>query len=51
MAWHEMRLLLAQLLYNFDLELSEESKDWSDQKVFVLWEKKPLLCKLKPVKL
>ncbi|VUC29307.1 unnamed protein product [Clonostachys rosea] len=49
MAWHEMRLLLAQLLYNFDLELCEESKDWADQKVFVLWEKKPLLCKLKPV--
>ncbi|CAI6100760.1 unnamed protein product [Clonostachys chloroleuca] len=51
MAWHEMRLLLAQLLYNFDIELCEESKGWSDQKVFVLWEKKPLLCKLKPVKL
>lgn len=44
MAWREMRLLLAKVLYNFDLKLSDESLSWTDQKVYVLWEKKPLVC-------
>lgn len=47
MAYHEMRLLLAKLLYNFDLELCDVSRDWMDQKVYILWEKKPLLCWLR----
>jgi hypothetical protein len=47
MAYHETRLLLATLLYNFDIELCEESKEWADQNVYVLWEKKPLMCRLK----
>jgi cytochrome P450 len=47
MALHEMRLVLARLFFRFDLELLEESRDWPDQKAFVLWEKKPLLCRLK----
>ncbi|KAI0012831.1 cytochrome P450 monooxygenase-like protein [Xylariaceae sp. FL0662B] len=50
LAWHEMRLLLAKVLYNFDLELCAESRDWSDQKVYVLWQKKPLMCRVIPVK-
>ncbi|KAI8937337.1 hypothetical protein NX059_006543 [Plenodomus lindquistii] len=49
MAYHEMRLLIAKVLYNFDLELCPESKDWSDQRTFILWEKKPLMCKLTAV--
>jgi len=32
---------------HYDLELCPESQDWPDQKVYVLWEKKPLWCKLK----
>jgi hypothetical protein len=49
MAWHEMRLILAMTLYNFDLELCEETGDWLDQQAFVVWHKKPLMCRLKPV--
>lgn len=49
MAWHEMRLLLAKVLYNLDLELCDESRDWIDQKVYLLWQKKPLMCRTIPV--
>lgn len=50
LAWHEMRLLLATVMLHFDLELCDESKDWTDQKVYTIWEKKPLMCTLKPAK-
>jgi hypothetical protein len=43
-----MRLILAQVLWNFDLELMPESTDWSHQKVYAIWEKSPLYVKLKP---
>ncbi|PYH70638.1 cytochrome P450 [Aspergillus vadensis CBS 113365] len=46
LALAEMRLILSRLLWNFDLELSEESTQWSDQKTFTLWEKPALMCKL-----
>ncbi|KAI0598445.1 cytochrome P450 [Biscogniauxia sp. FL1348] len=49
MAWHEIRLLLAKVLFNFDIEIYDESEDWFDQKVFVLWQKRPLACRMKPV--
>jgi cytochrome P450 len=49
MAYHEMRLIIAKVLYNFDLELCPESHDWADQRTYVLWKKKPLICKLKAV--
>ncbi|OCK73526.1 benzoate 4-monooxygenase cytochrome P450 [Lepidopterella palustris CBS 459.81] len=48
LAWAEMRLMLSKLLFNFDIELCPESQNWSDQKVFVLWEKHPLMLKLTP---
>jgi hypothetical protein len=44
-----MRLILAGTLLSFDLELCEESKGWIDQKVFVLWDKPLLMCRLTPV--
>jgi cytochrome P450 len=50
LAWHEMRLLLATVMLHFDMKLCEESKDWNDQKVFLLWEKKPLMVALTPAK-
>ncbi|KAF2797408.1 cytochrome P450 [Melanomma pulvis-pyrius CBS 109.77] len=49
MAYHEMRLIMTKVLYNFDLELCPESSDWSNQNTFTLWEKHPLMCKLKVV--
>ncbi|KAH9877150.1 hypothetical protein IAQ61_002513 [Plenodomus lingam] len=50
MAYHEMRLLIAKVFFNFDIELCPESRDWSDQRTFVLWQKKPLMCRLKAVR-
>ncbi|KAK5946777.1 hypothetical protein PMZ80_000920 [Knufia obscura] len=50
LAWHEMRLLLSAVLLHFDVELCKESKDWADQKVYTLWEKPALMCKLTSVK-
>lgn len=50
LAYAEMRLILARLLWNFDLELDERSKSWAhNMKSFILWEKPPLLVKLTPV--
>ena len=44
-----MKLTLAKILLNFDLELSEKNAgDWSDQKVFLLHDKKPLYVKIMP---
>lgn len=43
----EMRLILARTLWNFDLELCDESLNWQDgQRIFTVWEKKPLLVKV-----
>lgn len=50
LAYHEMKLVLAALLVNFDMQLGEGCEGWSDQKVFALWEKKPLFVKLKSVR-
>ncbi|KAI1260798.1 cytochrome P450 [Xylariaceae sp. FL1019] len=45
MAWHEMRLLLAKLLWNFDID-SDVGPEWADQNVYVIWDRKPLMCRL-----
>jgi averantin hydroxylase len=49
LAYAEMRLILAKVLYNFDLELDAKTGQWMDQKLYILWEKKPLWVNLKPV--
>jgi hypothetical protein len=50
MDYHEIRLLLAKVLYNFDLELCEESREWIErQKVYALWVKVPLMVRVTPV--
>ncbi|KAI1349182.1 cytochrome P450 [Xylaria sp. FL0043] len=46
LAWHEMRLMLAKLVYEFDIE-SDAGSDWLDQNVYVIWDRKPLICRLK----
>ncbi|KAF1963728.1 benzoate 4-monooxygenase cytochrome P450 [Byssothecium circinans] len=48
LAYHEMRLLCAGVTLNFDLELVSQD-DWTDQKVYILWDKNPLMVKLTPV--
>lgn len=49
LAYAEMRAILAKTFFNFDLELVDEKVDWFDQRVFGLWEKKPLMVRLKEV--
>ncbi|KAK4224931.1 hypothetical protein QBC38DRAFT_396686 [Podospora fimiseda] len=41
LAWAEMRLILARLLWAFDLEMTQEKEEtvWEELKVFVFWEK------------
>jgi len=48
MALHEMRLFMSKVLFNFDLKLLPESRNWiADQKIYSLWEKTPLMVKIK----
>jgi cytochrome P450 len=48
LAYMEMRLVLARVLWNFDVDFaeSEKGKNWLDQRVFLLWEKPPMMVKL-----
>ena len=50
MAYHEMRLIITKALYNFDMHLCPESENWANQDVFTLWEKHPLMVRLKDIK-
>lgn len=49
LAYLEMRLILAKILWNFDLSLEEESKHWTSQRLHLVWRKGPLMVKLTPV--
>ncbi|KNG80574.1 toxin biosynthesis cytochrome P450 monooxygenase [Aspergillus nomiae NRRL 13137] len=44
----EMRLILARVLYNFDLELDERSVNWNQQEIYILWNKPCLYVRLHP---
>lgn len=46
MAYHEMKPIVAKVFYNFNLELCKESEDWNDQKIFLMWDKGPLYCRI-----
>ncbi|KAF2455557.1 cytochrome P450 [Lineolata rhizophorae] len=49
LAWAEMRIILAQLLWNFNFELCEDSQDWSEQrKTYILWANHSMNVKLSP---
>lgn len=51
LAYTEMRLILARIIYDFDLELSKESQRWIErQKSFALWDRIPLYIHLTPAK-
>jgi hypothetical protein len=49
LAYHEMRLILASILLHFDLELERGQEQWMRQESHILWDKPPLLVKLKYV--
>lgn len=45
-----MRLVLARVIYDFDMRLADESRDWMDKcKIFTVWVKEPLYVYLTPV--
>jgi len=47
LAYAEMRLILAKLLFTYDLELVDRTRNWMDtQKVYVLWDKPGLEVKV-----
>ncbi|EOD43130.1 putative cytochrome p450 protein [Neofusicoccum parvum UCRNP2] len=48
LAYYEMRIFLAKVLWNFDIKLCPQSKDWLNQKSFALWQKPPLWVKVTP---
>ncbi|KAK0376629.1 cytochrome P450 [Colletotrichum limetticola] len=51
LAYSEMRLILARILFSFDLKLADEGSDWiKGQKVYIVWQKPSLNVYLKPVK-
>ncbi|KAI7712361.1 putative P450 monooxygenase [Hortaea werneckii] len=50
LAYAEMRLLMAKVVWSFDFELDARSENWFQRnKVFTLWEKPELLVHLKEV--
>lgn len=45
-----MRLILAKIVYNFDLKIADDSLRWlKDQKAYNLWDKPALNVYLTPV--
>ncbi|RYP06150.1 hypothetical protein DL764_003326 [Monosporascus ibericus] len=50
LAYAEMRLILAKIVWNFDMVLEDDSRAWlKDQKSYILWDKPPLNVRLTPV--
>ncbi|KAK4913376.1 hypothetical protein LTR49_018264 [Elasticomyces elasticus] len=47
-AWAEMRLILARLLYTFDIswDRTPTINDWGQQQTFIFWQKEPLEIRL-----
>ncbi|KAK8061106.1 hypothetical protein PG997_015327 [Apiospora hydei] len=51
LAYAEMRLILAKIVYHFDMRIAAESRGWLEgQKAFTVWDKPPLQVYLRPVK-
>jgi cytochrome P450 len=46
LAYTEMKLAISRLMYNFDFEIVNPRKDWYQQQVWGLYEKKPLMLKV-----
>lgn len=45
-----MRIILAKILWNFDLKLCPESDGWINQKSYTLWQKDPLWVEATPIR-
>ncbi|KAK8000961.1 trichothecene c-15 hydroxylase [Apiospora marii] len=49
LAYAEMRMILARIIWNFDLSIAPQSRNWiKDNLVYFLWEKPPLEVALTP---
>jgi hypothetical protein len=49
MAWMEMRILIAKMVFLFDYELVDDNLDWEcDSPSFILWQKPALWTKVTP---
>lgn len=46
LAYHEMRLILAAMMFSFDMELNKEGDDWVRQECHVLWAKPAMMARL-----
>jgi hypothetical protein len=45
-----MRLILAKVIYNFDMALADDSQHWLDgQKAYTVWDKPALNVHLSPL--
>ncbi|KAL7626122.1 hypothetical protein AAE478_002892 [Parahypoxylon ruwenzoriense] len=50
LAYAEMRLILAKIVYNFDMTIADDSRGWlTDQKAYIVWDKPPLNIYMTPV--
>lgn len=52
LAYFELRLILARMVFNFDMELPvglTPSLIWTDQKTYATWVKEPFIIRLKPI--
>jgi hypothetical protein len=47
LAYFEIRSILVRVLWWFELDLEEESKDWIEQKEYSLWDKPSLWVKIR----
>jgi len=45
-----MRVILAKVIWNFDMEIANDSRNWTEQELFGLWKKGPLNVYLTPRK-
>lgn len=50
LGWAELRVILAGLVWHFDIVNRSPANRWEDQAAFIMWEKKPLYLGLAPVK-
>ncbi|KAI8933199.1 hypothetical protein NX059_009836 [Plenodomus lindquistii] len=46
LAWAEIRTILARLIWHFDMQLEDTKMEWEKQRVFILWQKGPLVVRL-----
>jgi cytochrome P450 len=44
----EMKLILAKIVWHFDMELVNLENDWTNQHIYGLWDKNPLMVRLMP---